>query len=89
MTTIYFNGKSFEIPEAALGAASGALRNHLSSVMNGTGATVNFGGTVYNVDSTKLAAATNDLVSHLGKIVGAGSKVVIGGIEYPFDSSKV
>ena len=48
MATIYFNNKSFEIPEAALSVASGALHNHFSTVMNGTGATIKLGGQSYD-----------------------------------------
>ena len=89
MAIIYFNGKSFEIPEAALGVASGALRNHLSSVMNGSGATINFGGTAYGIDSTKLATATSKFVSHLGTVAGSGYKVKVGDVEFGVDSTKV
>ena len=41
------------------------------------------------IDAEKLSAATNDFVSHLGKIAGSGSKVVVGGVEYFIDSTKV
>lgn len=86
---IPFNNTNYSIDEASLSAATAALRTHLSSVMNGTGATINFGGTSYNVDSAKLTTATNDFVSHLGTIAGSGSKVVIGGVEYSIGSDKV
>ena len=57
--------------------------------MNGTGATINFGGTNYSIDSTKLSTATNSFVSHLGTVSGNGYKVVVGGVEYNVDSSKM
>jgi hypothetical protein len=86
-TNISFNDKNYniEIPSAALAA----LQSHFSTVMNGTGATINLGDTTYNVDSAKLTSATNDFVSHLGKISGNGYKVVVNGVEYGVDSSKV
>lgn len=67
---INFNNTNYSIDEASLSTASAALRNHLSTVMNGSGAVINLGGTSYNIDSTKLSAATNAFVSHLGTIAG-------------------
>jgi hypothetical protein len=69
---ISFNSKDYSIDESSLSASSAALRNHLSSVMNGSGATIAFGGTSYGVDSTKLSAATNDFTSYLRTIAGTG-----------------
>lgn len=89
MITIHFNGKNFNISEADLSAASEVLKSHLSSTMNGTGATINLGGVSYNIDSSKLSTATNNFISHLDTIAGNGSKVVIGGVEYSIDSIKV
>jgi hypothetical protein len=86
---ILFNGTDYLIDEAALEQASTELKTHLSSAMNGSGATINFGGVSYNVDSTKLSNATNNFVSHLGTISGSGSKVIINGVEYSVDSAKV
>lgn len=89
MATIYFNNKSFEIPEAALNVASGTLRQHFSTVINGTGATINFSGISYNVDSTKLTAVKNEFISHLSTVAGSGKKVVMDGREYGVDSTKL
>ena len=86
---ISFNNKTYEIDESALSEATTDLQSHLSTTMNGTGATINLGGTAYNIDSTKLSTATNDFVSHLGTIAGNGYKVVIGGVEYNIDSTKM
>jgi hypothetical protein len=57
--------------------------------MSGSGAVINLGGIPYNVDSTKLTTATNDFVSHLGKIAGSGAKVKVNGVEYSVDSTKL
>lgn len=86
---ILFNGSTYSIDEASLSTASAALKSHLSTVMNGTGASIALDGTSYNVDSTKLTAATNAFVSYLGTIAGSGSKVVVNGTEYSIDSAKI
>ena len=86
---IILNGTSFEIDRDVLSSASADLKSHLSSVMNGSGATIELGGTEYSIDSAKLSAATNAFISHLGTIAGEGSKVVIGGVEYSVDSTKL
>lgn len=86
---IKFNDKNYEVDGSTLSTATSALRTHLSTVMNGTGATINFAGAPYNIDSAKLSAATNAFVSHLGTIAGSGHKVVVGGVEYGVDSAKV
>ena len=86
---IEFNGASFGIDESILESASADLKAYLSSVMNGTGATINFGGVDYGVDSTKLSAATNSFIAHLGAIAGTGAKITIGGVEYSVDSTKI
>jgi hypothetical protein len=57
--------------------------------MSGTGAKIVLGGTSYNIDSTKLSAATNAFVSHLGTIAGNGAKVMVNGVEYGVDANKV
>ncbi len=89
MANIAFNNKNYSIDDSFLSTASTALRSHLSTVMNGSGAVINFGGTSYNVDSAKLLTATNDFISHLRTISGDGYKVVVGGIEYSISSDKV
>lgn len=86
---IPFNNVNYSIDEASLSAATAALRTHLQTKMNGTGATINFGGASYNVDSTKLSTARNSFVSHLGAIAGSGSKVVVNGVEYSIGSDKI
>lgn len=86
---IAFGGTNYQIDESALAAATAELRTHLSTVMNGTGATIKFGDLSYNIDSTKLTNATNAFVSHLGTISGSGSKVVVNGVEYSVDSTKM
>lgn len=88
-TKIVFNNKNYNIDEASFATATAALKSHLSTVMNGSGATIKFGGTSYNIDQTKLSTATNEFVTHLGKIAGNGSKVNVGGIEYSIDSDKI
>ena len=86
---ISFNGNSYSIDESALSSASTELQSHLSTVMNGTGATIKIDGTTYNVDATKLANARNTFVAHLGTVSGSGSKVVVNGTEYSVDSTKL
>lgn len=86
---IHFNDVDYSIDESSFAEAFAELQRHLSTNMNGSGSVINFGGISYNVDSAKLSSATNDFVSHLGKIAGSGSKVVIGGVEYSLDSAKV
>lgn len=86
---INFNDKDYSIDEASFSTATTSLRNHLSTVMNGSGATVNLGGTSYNIDSAKLSTTRNTFVSHLSTIAGSGHKVVVGGVEYGVASDKV
>lgn len=86
---ILFNDKEYQVDESALSTTSDALKSHLSTIMNGSGAIINLGGTAYNIDSTKLQTATNDFISHLRTIAGNGHKVVVGGIEYYVDSNNV
>lgn len=86
---ILFNNKNYNIDETSLATATAALKSHLSTVMSGTGTTINFDGTFYNVSSTKLSSIISEFISHLSKIAGSGSKVVIDGVEYPFDINKV
>lgn len=86
---ILFNGTDYAIDEANLESATAELKTHFSSVMNGSGATINFGGTAYSIDSTKLSNATNDFITHLGTIAGTGAKVVINGVEYGIDFNKI
>lgn len=86
---ILFNEKNYSIDDSCLSTAKSALRSHLSTVMNGSGEMVDFGGNSYGVDSAKLLAAKNDFISHIGSIAGSGHRVVIGGTEYNIDISKV
>jgi hypothetical protein len=88
-TNISLNDKNYSIDEAALAEASASLKSHLTTVMNGHGATISLGGTSYNIDSTKLSIAKDDFVSHLGAIAGNGERAIVGGVEYYFDSAKV
>ena len=84
-----FNDKNYFIDEPAISAATAALKSHLSTVMNGTGATINLGGISYGIDATKLTAATNGFITHLGTISGTGKKVTVGGVEYGIGTDKV
>lgn len=43
----------------------------------------------YPIPDSTLAGPTADFVAHLGTIAGNGLKVVVGGVEYSVDSSKV
>lgn len=87
-TNIKFNNTNFLIDDSSLATATAELQSHLSTVMNGSGATINLGGVSYNIDSAKLSNATNDFVSHLGTISGSGSNVVVNGVTYNVDSTK-
>ena len=86
---ISLNGSTFELDESVLASASADIKSHLSTVMNGEGATIKFDGVDYSIDSTKLSAATNDFVAYLGTIAGEGTKIRIGDIEYSVDSTKI
>ena len=88
-TNIIFNNKNYSIDDASLSAASAALKSHMSTVMSGTGASVNLDGVVYNIDSAKLSIEKDNFVSHLKTIAGSDYKIVIDGIEYGIDSAKV
>ena len=83
-----FGGSDYSIDESALASASTDLKSHLSSVMNGTGATINLDGATYNIDSTKLSNTTNDFITHLETMTGDGDKIVVNRIEYSIDSTK-
>jgi hypothetical protein len=89
MAKIIFNNNNYSVDDSFLSTHSNDLKQHLSTVMNGTGAVINLGGTAYNVDSAKLATAKDAFVQHLGTITGNGRKVVIGGVEYNVDAAKV
>lgn len=86
---IIFNNTSYEIPEAALNAASENIKMHILNAMQGSGAVINFDNLSYNIDSAKLSVATNALVSHLGTIFGNGYKVVINGAEHNVSSDEL
>lgn len=86
---ITFDNTNYQIDESSFAEATAELRQHLSTTMSGSGATVTLGGISYNIDSAKLSSATNDFITHLGSIAGSGSKVVVGGTEYSFSSAKV
>ena len=86
---IPFNGTDYLIEESALTSATTELQSHLQTEMSGSGAVIKLGGNTYNVDSTKLTNERNTLVSHLGTIAGTSSKVVVNGVEYGVDSSKM
>lgn len=86
---IILNSKEYLIDESILSSASNELKEHMSTVMNGSGAVINLDGVPYNIDITKLSTATNNFVSHLGTIAGSGSKVTVGGTEYGIDSTKL
>ena len=86
---VIFDNTDYLVDESALTPALDALKSHLSTTMNGTGATIKLGGTAYSVDSAKLTSARTTFVTHLGTIAGTGSKVNVGGVEYNLDSSKL
>lgn len=86
---IDFDNTNYPIDDSAIASATAQLQSHLSTVMNGTGATITVGGTTYNVDSSKLSAATTAFVSHLGTVSGSGMKVMVNGVEYGVDSTKM
>lgn len=88
-TNISFNNKNYSIDETSLSAPTSALKSHLSTVMNGTGAVVVFDGASYNVDFEKIEVATSEFVTHLRTIAGNGYNVVVDGIEYNIDPTKV
>lgn len=86
---IPFDNTNYTIDESSFSDAAAELQRHLSSVMNGSGATINFEGVSYNIDSAKLQSATNAFISHLGTVSGNGTKVVVNGVAYNVDTTKV
>jgi hypothetical protein len=68
---ISFNDKNYQVDDASLSTASAALRQHLSTTMNGTGATITLGGVTYNIDATKLSAEADKFAAYLGAIGGS------------------
>lgn len=52
-------------------------------------ANIKLNNNLYPIPDAVLAAHTADFVAHLGTIAGSGMKVVIGGVEYGVDASKV
>lgn len=86
---IVFNNKNYQVEDSNFAPYSNALKSHFSSIMNGSGTTINFDGTTYNIDSAKLEAARNAFVAHLGTVSGSGYKVKVGNVEYGVDSGKV
>lgn len=89
MAKIKFNNAEYTIDDSALSSAKAELQSHLSTVMNGSGATIKLGTQSYNIDAAKLTTATNELIAHLGTISGTGSKIIIGSTEYSVDSTKL
>lgn len=86
---ILFDEVNYKVEESSMSEHSNELKTHISTVMNGSGSAVKFGGTSYNIDSTKLSNTTNDFVSYLGTIAGSGRKVIVGGTQYNASSEKL
>ena len=84
---IILNNVEYTIDESTLASTHTQFQSHLTTVMNGSGATINLGETVYNVDLVKLTTALNSFVSYLGTISGNGAKVVVNDVEYAIDST--
>lgn len=89
MAKILFNNTNYNIDDSSLVPTAADLQSHLSTVMNGSGASITFGGTVYSIDSEKLLAVKNRFISYLETVAGDGIKVTVGGVEYGVDSSKM
>lgn len=68
---ISFYNNNYTIDDASLSTAAADLKSHLSTVMNGTGATITLGGVVYNIDSTKLSAAEDKFEAYLNGFGGS------------------
>lgn len=86
---ILFDNKNYNIDEASLSSASAKLKSHLSTVMSGSGSTIDFGGIAYNIDSAKLTTAMNTFITHLGTISGSGYNVILNGVNYSVDPNKL
>lgn len=52
-------------------------------------ANIKLNNNLYPIPDAVLAAHRADFVAHLGTIAGSGEKVVVGGVEYGVDASKV
>lgn len=86
---IVFNNRKYSVDTSNIFEAKNNLQTHLSSVINGSGASVNFDGCIYNIDSIQLSSATSDFVSYLETVPGDGIKVVVNDAEYYIDSIKI
>lgn len=89
MAKLFLNNTEYTIDDSVLTSAKTELQTHLSTTMNGSGASISLGDVTYNVDSSKLTTATNGFVSYLGTIAGNGAKIVVNGVEYAVDSTKI
>lgn len=89
-TDVIFNNKTYTISGEIISAATADLKTHLSSVMNGTGATITLDGVTYNIDSTKLANVRSELISYITNLIaGSGTEVTINNTKYGIDVSKL
>ena len=52
-------------------------------------ANIKLNNNLYPIPDSVLATHTADFIAHLGTIAGSGMKVVVGGVEYSVDSTKV
>ena len=86
---IHFNNKKYPTDKSSLAPSISQLKSHLTTVMNGSGATIGLDGESYNVDSNKLSNTSNVLASHFGTISGNGIKVLLNGVEYLLDKDKL
>ena len=84
---ISFNGKNFFINESSFATAYAELKSHLSTVMNGTGATITLDGITYNIDATKLTAAEDSFAAYLDTIGGGDEPIIAAAGLYETGSS--
>lgn len=86
---IQFNETEYDIDKTNISADIDNFRQHLTTSMNGDGATVQFENEMYNIDATKLSTATSEFISHLATIAGDDLVVVVDGIEYSIAADKI
>ena len=88
---IKFNNADYTVEESAIAGAKSLLKTHLTTVMNGSGASVKFDGTNYSLSSDKLNAAKDSFAAYLQSIVttGAGTEIIMDGVKYNVNSSRL
>ena len=79
---VKFNNNEYLIDETKLEPAIARLATHLTSELQGTGATVTLGGVRYSLNGDKINTSASELADYLETIAGTDMKATVGGQEY-------